>query len=309
MPKKPDITNPKCPICKATAVKNGNRSIKLRKYQRFLCKECGHSFTTQLSLQKNKTYPLSLILNTISNLNLGYSLKQTKNYYKIKKSTLSYWYSQFKTQLPYHRIRNEIRKHYKPADIIIIKRFIHHKQPFLYQYHSLKLQFTKKFPTLINYLKTINTSLPNNIFQNSERISAISKTNNNQKQTKIEITTKQNYATKLANIAKQITKDNKKRHNIIENFMLINDTATIATEIPVYLKETKLNKPITGHIDILQARYHKLYILDFKPEPINKQQTINQLILYRKALSQRTNIKTNKIKLAFFNDKGYYEIN
>jgi len=313
MPKKPDITNPKCPICKATAVKNGNRSVKLRKYQRFLCKECGHSFTTQPFLQKNKTYPLSLILNTISNLNLGYSLKQTKNYHKksnLKKSTLSYWYGQFKTQLPYHRIRNKIKN---PNNIIIKKRFIHHKQPFLYQYHSLKLEFARKFPTLINYLKTINTSLPNNIFQNSERISSISKNknqniakNNNNQET---ITTKQNYATKLANIAKQITKDNKKRHNIIENFMLINDTATIATEIPVYLKETKLNKPITGHIDILQARYHKLYILDFKPEPINKQQTINQLILYRKALSQRTNIKTNKIKLAFFNDKGYYEIN
>ena len=106
----------------------------------------------------------------------------------------------------------------------------------------------------------------------------------------------------MAEIASQITTDNKKRHEIIENFMLINDTATIATEIPVYIKN------LTGHIDILQIRYHKIYLLDFKPEPVNIQQTINQLILYRKALSKRTNIKEYKIKLAFFNKKGYYEV-
>ena len=84
--------------------------------------------------------------------------------------------------------------------------------------------------------------------------------------------------------------------------MLINDTATIATEIPVY------HKNLTGHIDILQIRFHKIYILDYKPEPINKQQTINQLKLYRKALSKRTSIPEHKFKLAFFNDQRYYEI-
>ena len=107
--------------------------------------------------------------------------------------------------------------------------------------------------------------------------------------------------------------------------MLINDTATIAAEIPVYLKsneqkikdfptsksgdfeETKTTN-LTGHIDILQSRYHKLYILDYKPEPINKKQTIAQLLLYREALSKRANIPKSRIKLAFFNDKGYYEL-
>ena len=93
--------------------------------------------------------------------------------------------------------------------------------------------------------------------------------------------------------------------------MLINDTATIATEIPIYLtkEESPTKQNLTGHIDILQIRFHKIYILDYKPEPVNKQQTINQLKLYRKALAKRTNIKEHKIKLAFFNHKGYYEIN
>jgi len=233
-----------------------------------------------------------------------------------------------------HRLRNNL-KNIQQHEIILKHQFIHHKQPFLFQYHNLKLQFAKKFPELIDYLTTINTQLPKDIFNNSKRISEISK-----KPTTLagqpgvapsgvvdpierseiglpndvvgleKISSKQNYAVKLAEIASQITTDNKKRHEIIENFMLINDTATIATEIPIYLKkeESNLNQNLTGHIDILQIRYHKIYLLDFKPEPVNKTQTINQLKLYKKALSKRTKIPEQKIKLAFFNKEGYYEV-
>ena len=49
-------------------------------------------------------------------------------------------------------------------------------------------------------------------------------------------------------------------------------------------------------------------ILDIKPDKTNQNRTINQLKLYRKALSQRTNIPEHKFRLAFFNDKGYNEI-
>ena len=163
------------------------------------------------------------------------------------------------------------------------------------EYHQLKLEFAKKFPTLIQYLKTINTSLPKNIFENTQRISSVSKSKQtptalrgeagvgpygvpsraNPKDLTVEADDvvgvsdknidsepKQNYAVKLANIALSITKNNKERHDIIENFMLINDTATIATEIPIYLtkEESPTKQNLTGHIDILQIRYHKLYI-------------------------------------------------
>ena len=320
MPKKPPKDNPKCPFYSTIVVKNGSRKNNQRTPQRYLCKSCNHSFTQQPTLQTHKTYPLTTILNSISNYNLGQSLrKQT-----IPKSTIHDWIKYI--NLPMHRLRKNIKE-----DPIAKHRFTHHKQPFLYQYHNLKLDFAKKFPTLVEYLKQINTSLPKDIFENSERISQVSKETTTRrdeagvapfgvpsrfaKQT-VEANVvgvsskKQNYATKLANIALSITKDNKERHDLIENFMLINDTATIATEIPIYLypNETNLNKNLTGHIDILQVRYHKIYILDYKPEPVNTKQTINQLKLYQQALSKRTNIKKHKFKLAFFNNKGYYEI-
>ncbi|MBW2966460.1 hypothetical protein KY342_05135, partial [Candidatus Woesearchaeota archaeon] len=275
MPKQPEKTNPRCPFCKnKTTIKWGLRKNKRRTIQKFKCKNktCRKYFTNQPNLQKHKTYKLNLILSTISNLNLGYSLKQTSNYFrKLPRSTISYWYNQLKPTLPYHRIRNQIKTNYKPIDIIKKKRFIHHNQPFLYQYHKPKLDlFLNKYKALKHYLENIETLLPKDIFKNSQRISK-----QKQKAEK-ELKTKQNYATKLAETALQSAKDNRQRHLIIENLMLRNDTATIATEIPIYLT----NPNLTGHIDILQIRYHKIYILDFKPEKINKQKSITQLQLY-----------------------------
>jgi transposase-like protein len=315
-------SNPKCPSCNIYAKKKGVRKTKERIIQRYYCNLCKKSFTNQPSFQKSKTYPLKTILESISNYNLGQSLRAITKTNQIPKSTIHNWINHLKKDLPFNRLRNNIKQ-----NPIVKQQFIHHKQPFLYQYHILKLEFVQKFPSLIQYLKDLPTSLPS--FDNTQRISQISKKTPTtcrdeagdapfgvpSRPKAVEanvvvgvskeynISQKQNYATKLAEIALQITSNNKERHNIIENFMLINDTATIAVEIPVYLKAQNL----TGHIDILQIRFHKIYLLDFKPEPINESQAINQLILYRKALSQLTNIPEYKFNLAFFNEKGYYE--
>ena len=81
--------------------------------------------------------------------------------------------------------------------------------------------------------------------------------------------------------------------------MLANDTATIAVEVPVYLykNETELKKNITGHIDLLQLRYNKIHILDYKPE--EEKDPITQLYLYAKALSSRANIPLKEIVCAY----------
>ena len=314
--KKPKKDTPACPYCNAhSTIRKGHRKSKKRLTQKYQCKnkECRRYFTSQPKLQKHKTYPINLILNTVSNINLGYSLKQSQSYFKGKKhnqktkiprSTLSYWYNQLKTTLPYHRIRKKITQNYKPIDIIKKKKFIHHNQPFLYQYHKPKIDlFLNSYPKLKHYLENIENILPKDIFNNSQRISQIAKIKNNNQN--IQLKTKQNYATKLADIALQITEDNKQRHRIIESIMLKNDTATIATEIPIYLKLK--NNTITGHIDFLQIRFHKLHILDFKPEKINKQEAITQLYLYAKALSKTTNIPLKHFCCAFFDNKDYYE--
>ena len=336
MPKRPSKDSPKCPFCSYPTIRWGTRPNKHRTIQKYRCKNCKKHFTNQPNLQKHKTYPISIILNAVSNLNLGYSLKQTANYFKkhnLKKSTLSCWYNQLKTALPYHRIRNQIRMYYKPADIIKKRTFIHHNHPFRYQYYKPKVDlFLKQYPALRHYLENIETILPKGIFTNSQRISKISKETQktwladggrpirgvgedfaSQSPTaygvfrvsaltkKLALKIKENYATTLANIALQLTEDNKERHQIVEDLMLRNDTATLAVEIPVYLDS------LTGHMDILQIRFNKLHILDFKPETINKKEAIAQLSLYANALSRITNIPLTHVRCAFFNNENYFE--
>ena len=99
--------------------------------------------------------------------------------------------------------------------------------------------------------------------------------------------------------------------------MLENDTSTIATEVPVFLQLSKSTIPwlknmvsandhITGHIDILQYRNGRLYILDYKPGA-DKEKPLGQLFIYACCLSKITAIPFSKIRLAWFDENVYYE--
>ncbi len=86
--KKPKKDTPACPYCNAhPTIRKGYRKSKQRTTKKYQCKnpECRKYFTPQPHLQTNKTYPINIILNTISNLNLGYSLRQTSSYFKGKR--------------------------------------------------------------------------------------------------------------------------------------------------------------------------------------------------------------------------------
>ncbi len=123
---------------------------------------------------------------------------------------------------------------------------------------------------------------------------------------------KQNYANRLAELALKIAENNKARHETIQSFMLINDSATIATEIPVYLTKGDIayfksngftfdfkdyRTPITGHIDLLQIRNGLIHILDYKPEA-EKANAVNQLAIYALALASRTKLAVKDFKCA-----------
>ena len=113
------------------------------------------------------------------------------------------------------------------------------------------------------------------MFEGGERCSQI----------KLDVTVKKskgrNQACRLAGLALQAVDDNRnrKRHEVVEEFMLINDTATVACEIPIWMWEKKLDVGVSGHIDLLQIRRGRIYILDFKPKAAreNEQKVASQL--------------------------------
>jgi ATP-dependent exoDNAse (exonuclease V) beta subunit len=66
---------------------------------------------------------------------------------------------------------------------------------------------------------------------------------------------------------------------------------------------------ISGHVDVLQVRHDKIYILDFKPKAHkeNEQKVASQLFWYAIGLSFRTTIPLKKFVCAWFDEQAYYE--
>ncbi len=87
--------------------------------------------------------------------------------------------------------------------------------------------------------------------------------------------------------------------------MLINDTATIATEVPVYMNLG--GGVVTGHIDILQIRFEKLHVIDYKPQAEKEKTAASQVYLYALGLSKATGIPLRAFVCAYFDDKDCYE--
>jgi ATP-dependent exoDNAse (exonuclease V) beta subunit len=123
-----------------------------------------------------------------------------------------------------------------------------------------------------------------------------------------------NNATKIARFGQELAKTKRKRHRVIEDFFLINDSATVAVEIPVFLtpKEAKshgisIPKTLTGHIDILQVRRNRIHILDYKPEAETEKSAQKQLTLYAFAFGNKIKIATRKMICSYFDENGYFQ--
>src|SRR3989344_46182 len=333
-----EIKEIKCPNCPSKQIKkHGTKKKKLQTLQRYFCTSCRKTFTLQLS---DKTYPLSIILNTISSYNLGSTQAEVQNIipkkFKIKPSqkTISNWINEYKNICTYSKLRQEAIKLYNSKNIIF-KQTLHHIQPYTFQYHKAKLYllFHNKlynnqfhnishfYETLKVYLEKISTDkFPHHIFTYNKESQSGSKAgiakklnennNNDQRASQIKFNhlkinhlQKQNQANELAKLALNLAKTNKDRHQAIQNFFLINDSTTIATEIPVYLTNDDIKyfrkrnftlnlenyaTPITGHIDLLQIRNGLIHILDYKPNADKREvqnQAIQQLTIYALALA------------------------
>ena len=323
-----------CKSCSSNnIIKKGLRKKKLQSIQRYLCKDCSAIFTLQQI--KNKTYPIELILKAVSTYNLGCSLKQTQENLEIKQktkvpiSTISSWINEYKHICTFSRLRLQAIKLYNPKSIIF-KQTLHHLQPYTFQYHKAKLNISLKenpqFSKLREYIEKINSKeFPHHIFTYNKEENQ----NNGQRASQIKFhhlkithIKKQNQANELAKLALNLAKSNNERHTAIQDFMLINDSTTIATEIPVYLTNwdagyyrnqrgftfplNNFTTPITGHIDILQIRNGLIHILDYKPEA-NKIRPIEQLTIYALALSRKLNLPLYFFKCAWFDEHNYFE--
>ena len=324
------MLTPICIYCSSkNIVKRGTRKNKYQTIQLYLCKDCNKTFDLQKA--KNKQYPLKIILEGLTLYNLGHSLEKAtkllkeKSGIKISSTTLENWVKEFKELCTYSRLRSEAKKLYTPNQTVK-ELNLNHKQVYKYCYHQAKLDLiTKQYPsnkgfkTFKQFLETIYQSCPHHYFhQESSRASQAKKSKFDLKE--VMVREKQNFATRTANLVLQSVKNNRIRHEILQRFMLINDSVTVAVEVPIYLlkedaehMEKILNfkfptKPdlLTGHIDFIQFRNNTIHILDYKPNA-KKEKPYEQLTWYAIALSRLTGLRLYDFKCAWFDENSYFE--
>ena len=299
-----------CPNCKGESkvIKNGLRSTKKGAIQRYYCKDCETSFTD--SGTPRTEYPENVILYTLQQYNKGYPVKMAKKQtgkkyqYSPPMSTIYSWIDRYKDTLTFLKLRKKYN--IDPTTLTTIHNF-HHRQVYPFTYHHLKLNIhSKQRPELRRYINWIERSLDRDMFLSGPRCSSLDVDHNTKPDEK------QNIVPELTRLAlnSQPKNSNKSPHEIVEQFFLINDSTTVATELPVFIqpKETdlKFDKPITGHIDLVQIRYDNLYILDYKPNLNRPERHASQLHLYKEAIQRRTSIPEHKIHTAVFNRHSYY---
>jgi hypothetical protein len=275
----------------------------------------------------------------------GAAVKDRKNFGSgtIGSGTLSNWLKQYKSLCPFHRMREYAMKMYKPKDMISSVALAH-RQFYRFRHHRAKTELIlredfkhNKFWPLKQFLDLVPAECPHQYFQEGSRASRPPITYSKEEMI---VRGKYNYANKLAKFVLESVSKARDRHDALQRFMLANDTVTVATEVPIYIrredlahmqtqlgfkmykKQTKeekladkefepfkaedLPRLITGHIDFLQIRNGFIHIMDYKPNAA-KEKPIEQLTTYALALSRLTGLRVFNFKCAWFDEKEYFE--
>ena len=332
-----------CPYCQSkNFVKRGTRKNRHQIVQLYLCRntDCGRTFTAQDI--KGKHFPLNIVIEGMSYYNLGFTLEETCRIIKKKfgvapePATLSEWIAEYKDLCRYERLRPYATKLYKPKDTVEVVTMAH-RQLYRFRYHRAKTVLmleefgNRNLRRLKEYLDAVSSETPHQYFQDGERMSEV--------RSKFDtadmiVKSKTNFANRLAGFVLQAVSDNKARHEAVQRFFLANDSVTVATEVPVYIrredvahmenilnfkisdnglmqfkgrKQTEqLPRLLTGHIDIVQIRNGQVHILDYKPGAA-KERPIEQLTWYALALSRLTGLRLFEFTCAWFDEKDYYQ--
>ncbi len=325
-----------CPYCKGTKiVKKGTRQKKHEIVQLYYCKYCTKKFTPLSN--KNLTTPLNIVIDAITRYNKLATLEQSakivseKYGIKISPQNIKNWLEKFSEYLPFERMRDFINKKYKPREAIVETKLFH-GQIYDFKYHRAKTDLILqenfkhyKFRPLRDFLELIIAECPHQVFQESKLRASEYKNIFNLDE--VRIVPKENRAVHNSRFVIQAVANNKLRHEILQDFMLANDSVTVATEIPILLEKDDLlhyqnelgfdlgkildtkfedNDVITGHIDLIQIRNGVIHIMDYKPSA-KKVKPIEQLTIYALALSRLTTLRMFHFKCAWFDDENYYE--
>jgi hypothetical protein len=281
---------------------------------------------------RHKTYPLRFVLTAITLYHLGYSLDETaaklraRHGHRIARSTIANWLAEHRTLTTYDRLRDQGRRLFKPTQTIRAIK-LYHRQVYKFEYHRAKLALLRqgrehaRFAAVADFLERVPADCPHELFEGSERASKSPLAALDTK--RLIVTSKENFATRMAALVIPTVGNNRLRHEALQRFMLVNDSTTIAVEVPIWIAPDTIRalerehsihlRPdgaegaLTGHIDFLQVRNGAVHVLDYKPDA-RTNRPIAQLTIYALALTRLIpGLKLFDIKCAWFNEEEYCE--
>jgi transposase-like protein len=341
-----------CPFCDGRQIiKRGLRKNSYRHLQIYWCKDCSRYFSPLAGL-KGVKYPPRVIARALCLYNLGHSQEVTARRLVLEcrvtvpRRTLSDWIAGYRPITTFHRLRSAAVLEFSRD--MLRERTLEHQQVYQYKVHLAKLALTANAVAphvadkVRNYLFSVFEEFPDVLFQDEPRgfepqarpgdplphptaatepAAALRSSKSDFETLPVARIGKQNLANDLAAMGLLLARKNKDRHPSVQDFMLANDSSTIACEVPVYLTAEEIayykaagffialpesTKPITGHIDLVQARNGFIHLLDYKPNA-RQINPVNQLVVYTLALASRTRLPVKAFKCAWFDELDYFE--
>jgi len=246
---KPTMDSLACPYCSSSNfTRRGFRQKTHERVQLYLCNQCLKTFTPH-STASGKHYPLDCIFEGISLYNLGYSLDEACQKLKagtnltISTVSLSRWVHEFENLCRFSRMRAYATRRYPPGEAVI-SATLAHRQLYNFKFHRAKSELIieenyahRQFDALHDFLLNVPAECPHQFFQEGLRASEAPLTFS---KAQMIVRGKQNFANALATLVLQGVNVRKERHQALEDFMLYNDSVTVATEVPVYLTRDDL---------------------------------------------------------------------
>jgi hypothetical protein len=230
----------------------------------------------------------------------------------------------------FHRLRPQAVAEFRNRMLRV--RTLAHQQVYQYKVHLPKLAAMTEAVSphtagrINKYLTGVFENFPDHFFQEipksgSEQTNSLRSSESHFPVYPLVPTEKQNLASDLVAMGLLLARTPRDRHPSVQQFMLANDSCTIACEVPVYLTAQDIRyykssgffvclpeseTPITGHIDILQARNGFIHLLDYKPNA-NRVNTVEQLVVYALAIASRARLPIKVFKCAWFDERDYFE--
>jgi hypothetical protein len=245
------------------------------------------------------------VLFAVSSYNSGNSLTKTvalvKRRYKrdVNASTILRWARKYGGS--FLRIRKRLLERYSKTKAVSRMNFSHFGVVYPFMLHDWKLREFCREKGLRDYLLKLGPWV-DRYFSSGKRCSQLRCVRD------VEVFKKRNFLCTAVGQALGACSDLKERHSVVQKHLLFNDSSTIATEVPVWAYDKRLGS-LSGHIDVLQVRFGKVWVLDYKPSARHEDRlkVASQLYWYARALSFRAKLPMKDIMCAWFDEEACFE--